>query len=119
MKLLILILTISFFADKLFQPKEIRQNKHKDSFLLLAHVLWWAIPMLCLASIMVFKYEQYWPLKFIAVLSVIHLIIEWCCIRMWTNLWYQKRKSAMVFWICAEQFILTMSTILLFLHFKN
>lgn len=117
------ILLISFVADQLLQLKDVKNNKHKSSVMLLVHVLTWSVPMFVVASILIFNesgaFTSLWPLYWWITILVAHFSIEWCTVRQWTNLYYQKNKSAAAFWIHMEHFLLNAVIILSFMYFQG
>ena len=114
MKASAVILLISFIADQLLQLKTIRQAKHKDSGALMLHVVMWSFVMFTFSAVVMIKTEKVEVMIWWFIITIVHFIIEWCCIRMWTHYFYDKSKSLMVFWILLEYTILNMVMILLF-----
>jgi hypothetical protein len=114
MKTYILIIVISFIADQLLQLKSIRQIKHKDTIALTLHVSMWSIVMSVFTGILLPKCSIQGIVMWWLTITVIHFIVEWACLRMWTHFFYDKKKSLMVFWILLEQLILNVSMLWLF-----
>lgn len=117
MKTLMSIIIISFLFDQVLQPKSVRQNKHRDTSSMALHVVCWALPMWILTMYFCMKFQEFELMKWFAIICVIHFSVEWCCCRMWTNLWYQKRRSEMIMWVCLEQMILNGSIVFFFIYF--
>lgn len=114
MKAAILILIISFIADQLFQLKSIRQTKHKDTMSLMLHVALWSIVMFAFMSVLLLKGANQNVILWWFIVTVIHFLVEWCCLRMWTHFFYDNKRSLMVFWILLEQLVLNVSMLWLF-----
>lgn len=113
MKAAIILMTFSFIADQLLQAKTIRQSKHKDSTSLLVHVLTWSVPMFIFALLVAIRTDNVNMYAWWIISCVSHYAIEWCCLRMWTQLFYDKKKSQMAFWILLEHFLLNTVMILM------
>ena len=117
MKILLILLAINFIADQLFQSKTVMENKHKDSTLLIVHVLHWSVLMLIFASIIGVKtglFEQCY--KWWAAITVMHFSVEWINLMLWTYSMYNNKKSRMVAWILLEQLIINISIVSLFVY---
>lgn len=117
MKLLLLLIVTNFIADQVLQLKMVRQEKHKDSALFMVYIFTWLVPMFIFTCVMVFVTEDVWFLKFVMTLTAIKIVVGWCCLRMWTNLWYQRKRSMMAFWINFEQAVMTLFIIGLLNYF--
>ncbi len=119
MKILLVLLVVNFIADQLLQHPDIMRTKHKDTYALFIHVLTWAISTFAFASTVILltgKIEiyQWWILTF-----AIHFAVEWCCLRMWTHYYYDKKPTKMVIWILLEQLIINSSVVGLFVYFMG
>lgn len=114
MKAAISILVISFIADQLLQIKSIRQSKHKDTMALMLHVTCWSIVMFAFMGVVLLKGGNQNVILWWFIITVIHFLVEWACLRMWTHFFYDKKKSLMVFWILLEQLVLNVSMLWLF-----
>lgn len=114
MKTAIIILIISFIADQLLQLKSIRQTKHKDTMALLLHVACWSTVMFVYASLVMIKTGIHQVMMWWSIITVIHFLVEWVCLRAWTHHFYNKSKHTMVLWILLEQIVLNVSMLWLF-----
>jgi len=119
MKIVLILLALNFIADQLFQHPDIMKGKHKDSTVLFVHVLTWSISTFLFASIVALKTWNVNVYSWWLTTFVIHYAVEWCCLRMWTNYFYDNKRTKMVGWILLEQLIINSSMVAFFIYFMN
>lgn len=119
MKILLILLALNFIADQLLQHPDVMKSKHKDSAAFLLHVLTWSVSMFLFMAIVMLRTGNMEIIKWWACVFIIHFSVEWCCLRMWTNHYYDKKPAKMVFWILLEQLIISSATIGLFVYFME
>lgn len=117
MKITLIIITLSFLADQILQFKSVRDTKHKSTTSLILHVATWSVPMLIFSTLVFLRTGNDSIVFWQAILMIAHFLIEWCCIRMWSYLWYDKKRSLMVFWILLDQILLNIAMIVSFDYF--
>lgn len=117
MKIALLLISVSFLADQVFQPREVMKYKHKESQLHFMHTILWTAIMACLASLICFFTGDLSTYKWLGCIAVIKFAVSWCCNRMWTYQYNANNRDKMVLWILLESTIVNCANIWLFEHF--
>lgn len=114
MKLAIILLVLHFIADQLLQIPHVKETKHKSTISLMLHVTTWAFTIAAFTMLVILKTHQVSAISWFISVTIIHFLIEWASIRLWTHYYYVKNKTAMSLCIILEQLIINVSIIAMF-----
>lgn len=92
MKTTLIILTIHWIFDFVFQTDKMALNKSKDNYWLFVHVAVYSIGLAWIALFIIGLKDGIGMIGFIILNALLHFVTDWCTSRLNAHLWKKEMR---------------------------
>jgi hypothetical protein len=87
------ILILSFIGERILQPKQILEDKHKSTIALILHIVYWCLPLLAFSIVICYRNHNLNALLWLSTNFIFHFTIDYL-VNWFANHHWNKRSNS-------------------------